>query len=251
LRFLKQAFLLHIGVVAWFFCIRNHGYFLRIYRTDADVGLFAVALTAAESLLVGLKAVVIVLFPVSSGQSYPDAKELVARATRRFVLVSGLLAVTLALVSPVFMFLYAGRKYFPSILPMIVLLPGQVLSLSCAVTYVLLYFKRWYGSATLLMIGTCAFALGLSRWLIPTYGVMGAGFASTGAFLVQFLLTWFALKRWLDCDPWRFFLPGMEDGRQLRAGVVDFFWEAVRRLRKPGSKEAEQDVSSGNGDSDE
>jgi len=246
-RLLAQAILLHVGVVAWFFCMRNHVYFLRVYRTDVEVGLFAVALTAAESLLVGLKAVVVVLFPVSSGQSFPEAKQLVSGATRRFVLVSSFLAAILILSSPVFMFLYAGKRYFPSILPMIVLLPGQVLSLSCAVTYVLFYFKRWYGSATLLMVLTCGSALVWSRCLIPNFGVLGAAFASTMTFALQFVLTWFALKKWMDCDPKEFFLPKIEDAHQVKSGVWDFLREASRRLKGSTTPETDQRGDSGNG----
>ena len=156
---------------------------LQLFVPSEEVGYYNAALVAAEFLWFVPLALQVVLLH-SASRLWADARvdEITATAgtiTRYTLLMTGSLAVVLAVVGDAFLPIYFGTEFSASYLPMLLLLPGVV---GFAVARPIYAIGQGHGNMRVLVLTTGAAALinvvG-NVLLIPSFGIHGAAVATS------------------------------------------------------------------------
>jgi O-antigen/teichoic acid export membrane protein len=185
---LKYGTKAYFGNLAQFLNYRLDIFLVAYFLTTTDVGYYALAVGIAEKLWILPGSIATILFPRVSSIQIQDANNLTPRVSRHTLFITLLLALVLLLVSkPVIRIMY-GFAYFPSVRPLMLLLPGIVaLSVSKIFTADLAGRGRpEFG--TLAAFISLAINIPLNIWLIPKWGIAGAAFASTIAYSLATLI---------------------------------------------------------------
>jgi O-antigen/teichoic acid export membrane protein len=114
-----------------------------------------------------------------SNDRHEQISELASRLTRYVLLTTLLLAIGLAALVNAFVPLYFGESFTPTVAPLLILLPGTV---GFAVTRPIMAIGQGEGSLRVLIYATGGAALlnlALNLLLIPAYGMVGAGAATS------------------------------------------------------------------------
>ncbi len=177
----------------------------------AQVGLYAVAVAVAETIWHISMSVHLNLFPRVAAVGAQEGASRLPRACRMTFLLSTALALALLLFGKMAIGILFGSSFLPAYTALAALLPG-VLAVSVSNVFES-YFagvdRRHYQS---IAVG-CAFVLGLGLglWLIPIYGALGAGLASTASYVLQMAIS-IALFSRLGKIAWKeFFIPRPSD----------------------------------------
>jgi O-antigen/teichoic acid export membrane protein len=156
---------------------------LQHFRTDETVGYYRGALSIAEFLWLAPTAVQLVLLQRISKRWANDdldgIERQARRATRYVFVLTALLAVGIAALAADFVPLYLGAAFEPSIVPLLLLLPGVV---GFALARPTLAVNQGRRSLRPLLVATggCALVnLLLNLALIPAYGMVGAAVATS------------------------------------------------------------------------
>ncbi len=185
---LKYGTKAYFGNLAQFLNYRLDIFLVAYFLTTTDVGYYALAVGIAEKLWILPGSIATILFPRVSSIKIQDANNLTPRVSRHTLSIMLLLALVLFLVcKPVIRIMY-GFAYFPSVRPLMLLLPGIVaLSVSKIFTADLAGRGRpEFG--TLAAFISLAINIPLNVWLIPKWGIAGAAFASTIAYSIATLI---------------------------------------------------------------
>ena len=185
---LKYGTKAYFGNLAQFLNYRLDIFLVAYFLTTTDVGYYALAVGIAEKLWILPGSIATILFPRVSSIKIQDANNLTPRVSRHTLSIMLLLALVLLLVcKPVIRIMY-GFAYFPSVRPLMLLLPGIVaLSVSKIFTADLAGRGRpEFG--TLAAFISLAINIPLNLWLIPKWGIAGAAFASTIAYSLATLI---------------------------------------------------------------
>lgn len=158
--------------------------FLGAIAGPAVLGTYAVASKYAELLRLPGTALTWVCYPHLAGRA---AEEMSARAQRylRPALLTVLLPAVPAFVltGPVISLLY-GSRFAEAVPQARVLLAGMLLAGAAGVASAYLYARGRPGANSLVLGAGLAATVALDLVLIPTYGALGAAWASTVAYLV-------------------------------------------------------------------
>jgi O-antigen/teichoic acid export membrane protein len=179
---------------------------------SAELAFYALATRIAEmAWLLDYVIINAAVFHVTS-----STKEESVRITQRMTRVIGMMSlgasVLIAISSPVVIPLVFGEAFRPTILPLILLIPGIVgWSLARSLSQFIAYQvgKPWYNTAA----AGFAFILNLvlNLILLPLLGVMGASLASSLSYICNLLLVSLIFKR-LSAAPFApSFVPTKED----------------------------------------
>jgi O-antigen/teichoic acid export membrane protein len=170
-------------------------YLVAVLGTPAMLGMYTLAVSAAETLLAATQVTAVVTAPHVGGLEERAAAALAARAVRHNVLVSGVCCVGLAILAPFAVRLLYGSAFMPVVPALRVLLIGVfALSLgSPMATYFTIRLGRpevpliLASSSALICIVACIA-------LIPRIGLIGAALASTIAYIAgqSAAIAWFA-----------------------------------------------------------
>jgi len=185
---LLMASLYHIDVVL-----------LNLWKESSTTGHYKAALVVAQFIWFGPRALQIVLLHSTSelwsNERHEQITELASRATRYSLLLTLLLAIGLASLAEVFIPLYFGESFMPTVAPLLLLLPGTV---GFAVTRPIFAIGQGEGSLQILIYATGVAAvinIVLNVALIPRYGMMGAAIATSIGYGSMFgLHIWSARK---------------------------------------------------------
>lgn len=182
----------------------------------SPVGLYAVSMSVSLLLLFIPTAASVILSPQLSSSSGESAAELTCRSVRLALSVGLLFAVGLAAISPWLIPFAFGRPFIGSVPALMILLPGAIF---CGGGKILSSFLNMQGKPSLNVIaGLVALTVnsGLTFWLVPKIGNLGAAVGSATAYLVLFLILLSSFR--------------LLTGRRLREIVllrrVD--WESIR-----------------------
>ena len=203
-------------------------FLLGALSTSREVGLYAVAVALAETVWHVPMSVHLTLFPRTAAVGRTEGARKLPRACRMtlFLTLSMGLAIG-ALGYPLVRVLF-GRAFLPAVIPLIVLLPGVVAMGLASVfeSYFAGVDRRQYQSIS----SACAFALSLilGVTLIPRYGALGAALASTGRYLLQMVLSISLYRRLGKLSPSDFFIPRLEDLKDLLATFKDLLKMRLR-----------------------
>ena len=181
------------------------------------VGTYSLAMALAELLWLASGALALALVAPAVQGDESNAAILIARGVRQALLVTTAFGVILACASIPLIPLVFGDSYRPSIVPLLVLIPGVVAFAPGNVLSV--YFTMKTGltryplmTSILSAVVTCGIAL----VAIPSGGAVGAAIATTIGYAIGigFELTWFARKTGQSRLA---FLPSLSDAADVLA----------------------------------
>jgi O-antigen/teichoic acid export membrane protein len=165
---------------------------------------YKAALTVAEFLLfVPIALQMVFLHSASrlwSEEKTEQVNELSSRATRYNLLLTVLLAVGMSALAREFIGLYFGKNYLDAVTPMLLLLPGVV---GYALARPIFAIGQGKGDLGVIILATGASAVLnvlLNALLIPRYGTVGAGFATSVGYGSMFVFHVVSARR-LGYDP--------------------------------------------------
>lgn len=172
------------GQLLQFLNYRLDLFVLALFMDNGQVGLYATAVFAAELVWHIPNGVNTALFPAVSSRADPgDAAELSSRAMRHTVFWSALLAAAMAAAAGPLVTAVYGPAFAPSAWALRVLLLGTaaMAPAKLALNHLAGTGRPQYLSYAALIGLTATVALDLA--LIPRWGMMGAAWASTAAYL--------------------------------------------------------------------
>lgn len=174
-----------VGLILSYFNRRLPIILINLFLTPTEVGYYAIAVTVAELSWYIPESVGTVLFPEISGKSKEEAAKLVSFAMRNTLFIVVVIGILLWLGGGLFIRLFFGDSFIPSILLLRILIPGIVLF---SINRVLCsYFagtgRPEYGTYTSII--SFILLLTFSFVLIPKIGVVGAPISSVIAFLAS------------------------------------------------------------------
>jgi O-antigen/teichoic acid export membrane protein len=180
---------------------RSDVFLVAVFGTPAMLGMYTLAVSAAETLLAATQITAVVTAPHVGSLEEGAAASLAARAVRHNVLVAGVLCAVLALVAPFAVHLLYGSAFMPVVPAMRVLLIGVfALSLgSPMATYFTIRLGRPEVPLVLVSLSALICIVG-SILLIPRLGLVGAALASTVAYVAgqSAAIIWFASVARID-----------------------------------------------------
>jgi len=164
---------------------------LRRFEELRDVGIYSIAMQAAEAMWLVAGALATAVTAPVVHESEERAATLIARSARRALLLTAGVAVIVGAAAPFLIPLLFGEDFADAVGPLAVLLPGVVAYAPVTVLVVYLSVRR--GRARL-SLAVSAVALVLtsigSLVFIPVFGTTGAALASTLGYVVGGALAW-------------------------------------------------------------
>ncbi len=180
-------FALKVGAVNLVALLNYRGdlYIVALLTTPAQLGMYTVAVSAAESLLVPTQVAALVTSPHIGSLERKEAAQLTARCVRNNLLIALVVCGLLfAFASPVVGLLYGAA--FLGVVPVLQLLLLGVLALSLG-SPMSSYFTLRLGKPEVpLVLASCsaAICIATSCILVPRIGMMGAAIGSTAGYAV-------------------------------------------------------------------
>lgn len=224
---LRDAARVHLSGVATFLLLRIDILMLNAYERPSAVGSYAVAVVAAETLLLIPYGTQAVLFSWSGAfESSTAAFASVVRATRHTLFWMILAATLLAILAPIVVRVIGGEQFRSAVAPLRLLLPGLVfygLSMSLAPHWIR---SGMYGTQSAVACICLALNIALNMVLIPAMSIVGAALASTVAYTVSGVSWVWILGCTEDGAPRRLFRIGLDDLRYYQ-----HLWDELRGRR--------------------
>jgi len=196
-------------------------YIVALFLSPAALGLYSVAVSAAESLLVPTQIAALVTSPHIGSLPPLEAGRLAARCVRNNLLIATIVCAILFAFAPLFVSFLYGAAFLPLVPALRILLAGVViLSLGSPVSA---YYTLKLAKPEL-MLSLAAFSaflcIALSLVLIPRFGLAGAAEASTAAYVIGQSLGLLYFSRSTGIG-WRTILiPTLDDLWQYRSFIA-------------------------------
>lgn len=169
----------YLGRVLPFLGYRLDVFLIAAFLSTTDLGVYAVAVALAERIWTVADAVSTVLFPRIAAAGERDGVELTTLASRHVVLLVGLAATALAVLSRPLILLLYGSAYSDAVLAFAVLLPGVVVLSVGKIVSSYISGKGRPELGVLPAVLTVVSNTLLNLVLIPRLGIVGASLAST------------------------------------------------------------------------
>ena len=204
----------HVGGIATYIWLRLDAFLLNMYHGATAVGYYSVAVNLTEMLWRFMQPFYNAVTPKIAGGTKQESEVLTTKATRHIFFILSLVAIILALLSPIIIRLLYGSAYLPAYKPMIILLVGTIgigVAIPTAVYFTgqlnrpgFLSFLAWINAVINIIL---CFAL------IPSYGVEGAAMASTITYITGFFILLVVLNKISGLTPARLLFIKREDFR--------------------------------------
>lgn len=161
-------------------------YVVAILTDPATLGLYTLAVTAAETLLTATQVTSMVTSPHVGSLNTAAAAELTARSVRHNVIVAFFCCAALAVLAPFIVHVLYGSAFLPMVPALRILLIGTfALSLGSPMAN---FFTLHLGKPEVALIlgsGSAALCIVVSVWLVPKLGLSGAAAGSTIAYVLS------------------------------------------------------------------
>lgn len=181
----KYGLKAYFGNLTQFLNYRLDMLLVAAFLTPASVGFYSIAVGIAERLWMLPGAIATVLFPKISSLKDKEANNLTPRIARHTFLIIFVLALILALIArPVIKILF-GSVFLPSVMPLIILLPGIIALGGCKILTADLAGRGKPQFGTYAAFVSLVVNIPLNLWLIPKWGISGAAFASSVAYIIS------------------------------------------------------------------
>jgi O-antigen/teichoic acid export membrane protein len=177
-------------------------YIVLLFVSTAGVGIYAVSVTASQSVWFLANAVATVLLPRLTGADASDAARTTPLVCRNTLLVSAIAAAALAAVSPWLIEALFGGAFDEAVVPLLWLLPGTVALAGSKVLTSYIFSQGRPLTNSLITIAALAVTLVADFALIPPFEVAGAAVASSLAYGVHFALSLLAYRQLSGGSMW-------------------------------------------------
>jgi O-antigen/teichoic acid export membrane protein len=177
---------------------------LRRFEELRDVGIYSIAMQAAEAMWLVAGAIATAVTAPAVHETEHRAHELVGRSALRALLLTSGVAVVVGLAAPFLVPLLFGEDFSDSVQPLWVLLPGIVAYAPVTVLVVYLSVRRGRPRLSLAVsVAAMVVTTGAALVLIPAWGITGAALASTLGYAAGGALAWIFFARLKDDPPRR------------------------------------------------
>lgn len=210
----------HFGLLFRFLQNRFDIFLVAYFLPAKEVGIYSIALVIAEILWRIPRVVNTVLLPRLSGESDRRSAEITAKMNRVVFAVTLLCLVPFALTVEWFIPLLYGVEYQDAAQVILVLLPG-VLAISVfklLVPNLIIRGRAW--TYSLSVLSSLIVMIILDMFMIPRYGILGAGIASSIAYTTACLVVLVTVVRMNDLPLRSYFdfFADLGELKRLRAG---------------------------------
>lgn len=175
---------------------------LGLFRSEAEVGIYKVATTAAGLVVFGLQAINMIIMPQMSrlyAAGDMEALQRLATTSARWILLAGLFAATvLTLFGNLFIAFIFGRIYETAYPALIILTVGQLFNAAFGSVGVLLNMSGHERDTLIGVAIACSMNIALNFVLIPPLGILGAAIATASTLVLWNILLWRKVKKRLD-----------------------------------------------------
>jgi O-antigen/teichoic acid export membrane protein len=169
---------------------------LQRYRGLADVGIYSIAMQAAEALWLIPAAIATAITAPVVHDTEAAAVALVRRSVAKALLYTAGAATVVGVTAPFFVPLLFGEAFEPAWRALALLLPGVVLYAPVTILVVYLSVRRGRPRLSLgVSIVAAVVTLAAALVTIPRWGVSGAGAASAVGYAVGGALAWLLFVR--------------------------------------------------------
>lgn len=193
----------YFGNIIQFFNYRLDMFLVAIFLDPAAVGFYSIAVGVAETFWMLPGAITAVLFPRISSLNSAEANKLTPRVARHTFFIIFAFSLILALLAKPLIKILFGSLFLPSVMPLLILLPG-IIALGGAKTLTADLAGRGKPQfGTYASFVSLAVNIPLNLWLIPKWGISGAAFSSSVAYILSTLIVIIAFikiskKSWAD-----------------------------------------------------
>ena len=171
-------------------------FILEWYENVAAVGIYSIAMQAAEAMWLVPAAIATAITGPVVHDDERDAARLVRRSVGRGLLYTSGLALVVGLAAPFVIPLLFGEDFEPAWKALALLLPGVVAYGPVTILVVYLSMRHARPNLSLAVAVTAAtVTAALSLVLIPRYGTEGAAVSSTIGYFVGGTLAWLLFRR--------------------------------------------------------
>ncbi len=155
-----------------------------IFLGPIEVGYYSIAVAIVEKIWMLPGAIAIVLFPRISSIENTKANKLTPRVARHTFFIVSIISLILAVFAKSLIGILFGDVFLPSVRPLLILLPGIIVF-----TYPKILCADLAGRGKpIYSLYAAVISLGvnipLNLWLIPRWGISGAAFASSVAYII-------------------------------------------------------------------
>jgi O-antigen/teichoic acid export membrane protein len=174
----------YFGILAQFLNYRLDMFMVALFLTTASVGYYSIAVVIAEKLWMLPGTIATVLFPRISSIKDTEANNLTPRIARHTFFIIFIISLILAMLTVPIIKILFGIDFLPSAVPLLILLPG-IVALGGAKTLTADMAGRGKPQfGTYAAFTSLAVNFPLNLWLIPRWGISGAAFASSIAYII-------------------------------------------------------------------
>jgi O-antigen/teichoic acid export membrane protein len=207
-------------------------YIVAVLLSNSALGLYTVAVSAAESLLVPTQVAALVVSPHIGSLERDAAARLAARCVRNNLLIAAIVCGALLLFAePIILLLY-GPAFLPVVPVLRVLLAGVfVMSLSSPLSS---FFTLKQGApeiAFTLALTSAAICIATTLVLVPHIGLLGAAAGSTAGYVVGQAAAFWVFKKRSGIGFSTMLLPTRDDMRQYWGFALRLVADGRARLR--------------------
>ena len=184
----KYGLKAYFGNLTQFLNYRLDMLLVAAFLTPAWVGFYSISVGIAERLWMLPGAIATVLFPKISSLKHKEANNLTPRIARHTFLIIFVFALILALIARPLIKILFGSVFLPSVMPLIILLPGIIALGGCKILTADFAGRGKPQFGTYAAFVSLAVNIPLNLWLIPKWGISGAAFASSAAYITATLI---------------------------------------------------------------
>jgi len=179
----------YLGNIFQFLNYRIDMFLVAYFLDITALGYYVIAVSIAERLWIIPKSMGIILFPRISSIEEAQANKLTPKISRNSLFVVFIMSVILLILARPLIYFLFGPSFLPSVRPLIILLPSIV---AFSLVKILASDLAGRGKPEINTLASCvslAVNIPLNLLLIPRFGIAGAAFATTVAYILATLVT--------------------------------------------------------------
>jgi len=182
---LKYGFKSYFANLSQFFNYRLDMFLVSLFTGWAGVGVYAVAVSLGEILWFLPNSVASLLLPKTSATSVKERNNFTPVVSRISFTITVLISILLFAFSGPLVKLLFGAKFIPSIVPLLILIPGTLIFSLQTILASDIAGRGKPEYNTYISFGGLLITIVLDLVLIPAYGVSGAAWASTVSYIAS------------------------------------------------------------------
>lgn len=224
LSLIKDGGKLYIGSITAFFCLQVNFFILNYYTNPSEVGFYSLAHAIANILLLFGISLEIGLYPKVAHATMDESIKLTEVGSRQIFSITALGALVTALFAKYIVLIYGGRVFLPTVEPLLILLPGVVISTIPKALVALWYRKGWFYQLTCITVFSAVISMILNILLIPKFGAKGAATATSLTYFLFFIIELVLYMKYVKRDIKKLFI--------LEKGDIALYSDIIAALKK-------------------